>query len=152
MQKQLEWCNEAPFYTLGPLTIDITPSYDHITSAIGANIGALGTVLCYVTPKEHIGLTNWDDVKARVITYKSHPHAQAWDDALTEYAEKHGYGDAEEALKQGMEAMSAEFRAAKKTISGRGHNFTLTLYTLWNKSSLPKLQFIQLVNNSLGSF
>ncbi|KAK7257057.1 hypothetical protein RIF29_30754 [Crotalaria pallida] len=88
MQKQLEWCNKAPFYTLGPLTIDFAPAYDHITSANGAtNIGALGTApLCYVTPKEHLGLPNRDDVKAGVITYKSHPHAQAWDDALTEVA------------------------------------------------------------------
>ncbi|XP_061358063.1 phosphomethylpyrimidine synthase, chloroplastic [Gastrolobium bilobum] len=190
MQKQLEWCNEAPFYTLGPLTTDIAPGYDHITSAIGAaNIGALGTaLLCYVTPKEHLGLPNRDDVKAGVIAYKiaahaadlakSHPHAQAWDDALSKarfefrwmdqfalsldpmtamsfhdetlpsegakvahfcsmcgpkfcsmkitddvrkYAEKHGYGDVEEALQRGMEAMSAEFLAAKKTVSGEQH-------------------------------
>jgi len=190
MQKQLEWCNEAPFYTLGPLTTDIAPGYDHITSAIGAaNIGALGTaLLCYVTPKEHLGLPNQDDVKAGVIAYKiaahaadlakQHPYAQAWDDALSKarfefrwmdqfalsldpmtamsfhdetlpsegakvahfcsmcgpkfcsmkitedvrkYAEKHGYGDVEEALKQGMNAMSAEFLAAKKTISGELH-------------------------------
>ncbi|XP_024634968.1 phosphomethylpyrimidine synthase, chloroplastic isoform X3 [Medicago truncatula] len=191
MQKQLEWCNEAPFYTLGPLTTDIAPGYDHITSAIGAaNIGALGTaLLCYVTPKEHLGLPNRDDVKAGVIAYKiaahaadlakQHPHAQEWDDALSKarfefrwmdqfalsldpmtamsfhdetlpsegakvahfcsmcgpkfcsmkitedvrkYAEKHGYGeDVEEALKQGMNAMSAEFLAAKKTISGEQH-------------------------------
>ncbi|CAN8285455.1 unnamed protein product [Cochlearia groenlandica] len=95
MQKQLEWCSEAPFYTLGPLTTDIAPGYDHITSAIGAaNIGALGTaLLCYVTPKEHLGLPNRDDVKAGVIAYKiaahaadlakQHPYAQAWDDALS---------------------------------------------------------------------
>lgn len=190
MQKQLEWCNEAPFYTLGPLTTDIAPGYDHITSAIGAaNIGALGTaLLCYVTPKEHLGLPNRDDVKAGVIAYKiaahaadlakGHPHAQAWDDALSKarfefrwmdqfalsldpmtamsfhdetlpsdgakvahfcsmcgpkfcsmkitedvrkYAEKHGYGDVEEALQRGMDAMSAEFQAAKKTISGEQH-------------------------------
>ncbi|CAI8596858.1 unnamed protein product [Vicia faba] len=190
MQKQLEWCNEAPFYTLGPLTTDIAPGYDHITSAIGAaNIGALGTaLLCYVTPKEHLGLPNRDDVKAGVIAYKiaahaadlakQHPHAQEWDDALSKarfefrwmdqfalsldpmtamsfhdetlpadgakvahfcsmcgpkfcsmkitedvrkYAEKHGYGDVEEALKEGMNAMSAEFLAAKKTISGEQH-------------------------------
>ena len=88
MEKQLDWCSEAPFYTLGPLTTDIAPGYDHITSAIGAaNIGALGTaLLCYVTPKEHLGLPNRDDVKAGVIAYKiaahaadlakEHPHAQ----------------------------------------------------------------------------
>lgn len=187
MEKQLDWCNEAPFYTLGPLTTDIAPGYDHITSAIGAaNIGALGTaLLCYVTPKEHLGLPNRDDVKAGVIAYKiaahaadlakMHPFAQAWDDALSKarfefrwkdqfalsldpttaqefhdeslpaegakvahfcsmcgpkfcsmkitedvrkYAEEHGYGDAEEAIKHGMDAMSAEFLAAKKTVSG----------------------------------
>lgn len=189
MQKQLEWCNEAPFYTLGPLTTDIAPGYDHITSAIGAaNIGALGTaLLCYVTPKEHLGLPNRDDVKAGVIAYKisahaadlakGHPHAQAWDDALSKarfefrwldqfalsldpmtamsfhdetlpsegakvahfcsmcgpkfcsmkitedvrkYAEEHGYGT-EEAVQRGMDAMSAEFLSAKKTISGEQH-------------------------------
>ncbi|KAF2312588.1 hypothetical protein GH714_035158 [Hevea brasiliensis] len=190
MQKQLEWCNEAPFYTLGPLTTDIAPGYDHITSAIGAaNIGALGTaLLCYVTPKEHLGLPNRDDVKAGVIAYKisahaadlakGHPHAQAWDDALSKarfefrwmdqfalsldpmtamsfhdetlpsegakvahfcsmcgpkfcsmkitedvrkYAEEHGYGSAEEAVQHGMAVMSAEFLAAKKTVSGEQH-------------------------------
>lgn len=190
MQKQLEWCNEAPFYTLGPLTTDIAPGYDHITSAIGAaNIGALGTaLLCYVTPKEHLGLPNRDDVKTGVISYKiaahaadlakGHPHAQAWDDALSKarfefrwldqfalsldpmtatafhdetmpsdgakvahfcsmcgpkfcsmkitedvrkYAEEHGYGSAEEAVQEGMDAMSAEFNAAKKTVSGEQH-------------------------------
>ncbi|CAL9194161.1 unnamed protein product [Musa hybrid cultivar] len=190
MVKQLEWCNEAPFYTLGPLTTDIAPGYDHITSAIGAaNIGALGTaLLCYVTPKEHLGLPNRDDVKAGVISYKiaahaadlakGHQHAQAWDDALSKarfefrwmdqfalsldpmtamafhdetlpsegakvahfcsmcgpkfcsmkitedvrkYAEEHGYGTVEEAMKHGMDAMSAEFLAAKKTVSGEQH-------------------------------
>lgn len=77
MQKQLEWCNEAPFYTLGPLATDVAPGYDHITSAIGAaNIGALGTaLLCYVTPKEHLGLPNRDDVKAGIIAYKIAAHA-----------------------------------------------------------------------------
>lgn len=77
MRKQLEWCHEAPFYTLGPLTTDIAPGYDHITSAIGAaNIGALGTaMLCYVTPKEHLGLPNRDDVKAGIIAYKIAAHA-----------------------------------------------------------------------------
>ncbi len=95
MEKQLEWCDEAPFYTLGPLTTDIAPGYDHITSAIGAAmIGWYGTaMLCYVTPKEHLGLPNKDDVKAGVIAYKiaahaadlakGHPRAQAWDDALS---------------------------------------------------------------------
>jgi phosphomethylpyrimidine synthase len=95
MEKQLEWCAEAPFYTLGPLTTDIAPGYDHITSAIGAAmIGWFGTaMLCYVTPKEHLGLPNRDDVKAGVIAYKiaahaadlakGHPRAQAWDDALS---------------------------------------------------------------------
>lgn len=188
MEKQLDWCNEAPFYTLGPLTTDIAPGYDHITSAIGAaNIGALGTaLLCYVTPKEHLGLPNRDDVKAGVIAYKiaahaadlakQHPFAQKWDDALSKarfefrwrdqfslsldpvtaqafhdetlpaegakvahfcsmcgpkfcsmsitedvrkYAEEHGYGDEPQAaIKHGMDMMSAEFLAAKKTISG----------------------------------
>ena len=95
MEKQLEWCDEAPFYTLGPLTTDIAPGYDHLTSAIGAAmIGWHGTaMLCYVTPKEHLGLPNRDDVKAGVIAYKiaahaadlakGHPRAQAWDDALS---------------------------------------------------------------------
>ena len=71
MEKQLEWCDEAPFYTLGPLTTDIAPGYDHITSAIGAAmIGWYGcAMLCYVTPKEHLGLPNKDDVKTGVITY-----------------------------------------------------------------------------------
>jgi phosphomethylpyrimidine synthase len=78
MRNQLvDWCHEAPFYTLGPLTTDIAPGYDHITSAIGAaNIGALGTaMLCYVTPKEHLGLPNRDDVKAGIIAYKIASHA-----------------------------------------------------------------------------
>ena len=95
MEKQLEWCGEAPFYTLGPLTTDIAPGYDHITSAIGAaQIGWYGTaMLCYVTPKEHLGLPDRHDVKAGVIAYKiaahaadlakGHPRAQAWDDALS---------------------------------------------------------------------
>jgi phosphomethylpyrimidine synthase len=90
-----EWCDEAPFYTLGPLATDIAPAYDHITSAIGAAIIAqAGTaMLCYVTPKEHLGLPDRDDVKTGVITYKiaahsadlakGHPGAQAWDDALS---------------------------------------------------------------------
>ncbi|QPM90432.1 phosphomethylpyrimidine synthase ThiC [Pseudooceanicola algae] len=95
MDKQLEHCHEAPFYTLGPLTTDIAPGYDHITSAIGAAmIGWFGTaMLCYVTPKEHLGLPDRDDVKTGVITYKlaahaadlakGHPGAQLRDDALS---------------------------------------------------------------------
>jgi len=95
MDKQLDWCNEAPFYTLGPLTTDVAPGYDHITSAIGAaTIGAAGTaLLCYVTPKEHLGLPDRDDVKQGVISYKiaAHaadlakgiPNAQRWDDELS---------------------------------------------------------------------
>ncbi len=95
MDKQLECCGEAPFYTLGPLTTDIAPGYDHITSAIGAaQIGWYGcAMLCYVTPKEHLGLPNRDDVKTGVITYKiaahaadlakGHPGAQARDNALS---------------------------------------------------------------------
>ncbi|WP_160718793.1 phosphomethylpyrimidine synthase ThiC [Bacillus sp. USDA818B3_A] len=95
MDKQLEVCKEAPFYTLGPLTTDIAPGYDHITSAIGAAmIGWFGTaMLCYVTPKEHLGLPNRDDVREGVITYKiaahaadlakGHPGAQIRDDALS---------------------------------------------------------------------
>jgi phosphomethylpyrimidine synthase len=77
MQKQLEWCHEAPFYTLGPLTTDIAPGYDHITSGIGAAmIGWYGcAMLCYVTPKEHLGLPNKDDVREGVITYKIAAHA-----------------------------------------------------------------------------
>ncbi|HLI54054.1 MAG TPA: phosphomethylpyrimidine synthase ThiC [Acidimicrobiales bacterium] len=92
---QKEWCHEAPFYTLGPLTTDVAPGYDHITSAIGAAIiGWAGTaMLCYVTPKEHLGLPDREDVKAGVIAYKiaahaadlakGHPGARAWDDALS---------------------------------------------------------------------
>ncbi len=95
MDKQLEACGEAPFYTLGPLTTDIAPGYDHITSGIGAAmIGWYGTaMLCYVTPKEHLGLPDRDDVKTGVITYKiaahaadlakGHPAAQVRDDALS---------------------------------------------------------------------
>ncbi len=77
MEKELQDCFEAPFYTLGPLTMDIAPGYDHITSAIGAaNIGWYGTsMLCYVTPKEHLGLPNKDDVKEGIITYKVAAHA-----------------------------------------------------------------------------
>ena len=95
MEKQLEECGEAPFYTLGPLTTDIAPGYDHITSAIGAaQIGWYGcAMLCYVTPKEHLGLPNQDDVKTGIITYKiaahaadlakGHPGAQVRDNALS---------------------------------------------------------------------
>jgi phosphomethylpyrimidine synthase len=95
MRRQLEWCHEAPFYTLGPLTTDIAPGYDHITSAIGAAmIGWYGTaMLCYVTPKEHLGLPNKKDVKDGVIAYKiaahaadlakGHPGAQYRDNALS---------------------------------------------------------------------
>jgi len=77
MDEQLKHCYDAPFYTLGPLTTDIAPAYDHITSAIGAaQIGWYGTaMLCYVTPKEHLGLPNKDDVRAGVVTYKIAAHA-----------------------------------------------------------------------------
>ncbi len=95
MDRQLTVCHEAPFYTLGPLTTDIAPGYDHITSAIGAAmIGWFGTaMLCYVTPKEHLGLPNKQDVKDGVIAYKiaahaadlakGHPRARQWDDAMS---------------------------------------------------------------------
>lgn len=95
MEKELKDCHEAPFYTLGPLTTDIAPGYDHITSAIGAAmIGWFGTaMLCYVTPKEHLGLPDKDDVKEGIITYKiaahaadlgkGHPTAQIRDNALS---------------------------------------------------------------------
>ena len=95
VEKQMEWCKEAPFYTLGPLTTDIAPGYDHITSAIGAAmIGWYGTaMLCYVTPKEHLGLPNKQDVKDGLIAYKiaahaadlakGHKGAQDWDDAIS---------------------------------------------------------------------
>jgi phosphomethylpyrimidine synthase len=95
MEKELKECFEAPFYTLGPLTTDIAPGYDHITSGIGAAIiGWFGcAMLCYVTPKEHLGLPNKEDVKSGVITYKiaahaadlakGHPGAQARDNALS---------------------------------------------------------------------
>jgi len=95
MDEQLKHCHEAPFYTLGPLTTDVAPGYDHITSAIGAAmIGWFGTaMLCYVTPKEHLGLPDRQDVKDGVIAYKiaahaadlakGHPTARAWDDALS---------------------------------------------------------------------
>ena len=95
MDRQLKACDEAPFYTLGPLTTDVAPGYDHITSAIGAAmIGWFGTaMLCYVTPKEHLGLPDRDDVKAGVMAYriaahaadlaKGHPGARIWDDAMS---------------------------------------------------------------------
>src|ERR1700755_408952 len=95
MDEQLKHCHEAPFYTLGPLTTDVAPGYDHITSAIGAAmIGWFGTaMLCYVTPKEHLGLPDREDVKQGVIAYKiaahaadlakGHPGARQWDDALS---------------------------------------------------------------------
>ena len=95
MRRELSECFEAPFYTLGPLVTDIAPGYDHITSAIGAaQIGWYGTaMLCYVTPKEHLGLPNKDDVKTGIVSYKiaahaadlakGHPAAQARDDALS---------------------------------------------------------------------
>ncbi len=95
MDRQLKTCDEAPFYTLGPLTTDVAPGYDHSTSAIGAAmIGWFGTaMLCYVTPKEHLGLPDRDDVKAGVIAYriaahaadlaKGHPAARIWDDAMS---------------------------------------------------------------------
>lgn len=95
MDLQLEHCHEAPFYTLGPLVTDVAPGYDHITSGIGAAmIGWYGcAMLCYVTPKEHLGLPNRDDVKEGLITYKiaahaadvakGHPGARVRDDALS---------------------------------------------------------------------
>ena len=95
MERQISHCHNAPFYTLGPLVTDIAPGYDHITSAIGAaQIGWLGTaMLCYVTPKEHLGLPNKEDVRVGVITYKiaahaadlakGHPGAQIRDNALS---------------------------------------------------------------------
>jgi phosphomethylpyrimidine synthase len=95
MDLQLEHCDEAPFYTLGPLTTDIAPGYDHITSGIGAAmIGWYGcAMLCYVTPKEHLGLPEKEDVRTGIITYKiaahaadlakGHPGAQIRDNALS---------------------------------------------------------------------
>ncbi len=127
MEKQLELCHEAPFYTLGPLTTDIAPGYDHITSAIGAAmIGWFGTaMLCYVTPKEHLGLPDRDDVKAGVIAYKiaahaadlakGHPSAHKRDDALSrarfEFRWKDQFNlslDPETALKYHDETLPAE--------------------------------------------
>ena len=95
MERQIDKCHEAPFYTLGPLTTDIAPGYDHITSAIGAaQIAWMGTaMICYVTPKEHLALPNLEDVRNGVITYKiaahaadlakGHPGAQVRDDAMS---------------------------------------------------------------------
>jgi phosphomethylpyrimidine synthase len=95
VDKQRELCSDAPFYTLGPLATDVAPGYDHITSAIGAAvIGWMGTaMLCYVTPKEHLGLPDKNDVREGVVAYriaahaadlaKGHPAARAWDDALS---------------------------------------------------------------------
>jgi len=95
VERQMKVCQEAPFYTLGPLVTDIAPGYDHITSAIGAAmIGWFGTaLLCYVTPKEHLGLPDKEDVKQGLIAYriaahaadlaKGHPGAQEWDDELS---------------------------------------------------------------------
>lgn len=127
MDKQLTICQEAPFYTLGPLTTDIAPGYDHITSAIGAAmIGWYGTaMLCYVTPKEHLGLPNKQDVKDGIIAYKiaahaadlakQHPRAQEWDDALSkarfEFRWKDQFHlslDPETALKYHDETLPAE--------------------------------------------
>ena len=95
MERQIKSCHEAPFYTLGPLTTDIAPAYDHITSAIGAaQIAWLGTaMICYVTPKEHLALPNLEDVRSGVIAYKiaahaadlakGHPGAQVRDNAMS---------------------------------------------------------------------
>jgi phosphomethylpyrimidine synthase len=95
VEREIEWCHGAPFYVLGPLVTDVAPGYDHITSAIGAALAGWhgAAMLCYVTPKEHLGLPDRDDVKAGVIAYKiaahaadlakGHPRAQAWDDALS---------------------------------------------------------------------
>jgi phosphomethylpyrimidine synthase len=95
VDREIETCHDAPFYTLGPLTTDVAPGYDHITSAIGAAmIGWYGTaMLCYVTPKEHLGLPDREDVKQGLIAYriaaqaanlaKGHPRAREWDDALS---------------------------------------------------------------------
>src|SRR6202041_1382852 len=96
MDKELQYCHEAPFYVLGPLTTDFAPGYDHITSAIGAAMmGSYGcSMLCYVTPKEHLGLPNKEDVKQGIIAYKiaahaadiakGHPAARSRDDTLSE--------------------------------------------------------------------
>lgn len=127
MDKQLEWCGEAPFYTLGPLVTDIAPGYDHITSAIGAAmIGWFGTsMLCYVTPKEHLGLPDKNDVKEGVITYKlaahaadlakGHPGAQIRDNAMSlarfEFRWKDQFNlalDPQKALKFHDESLPAE--------------------------------------------
>ncbi len=77
VRRQMEWCHEAPFYVLGPVVTDVAPGYDHITSAIGASLAAWygAAMLCYVTPKEHLGLPNLDDVRQGVIAYKIAAHA-----------------------------------------------------------------------------
>jgi phosphomethylpyrimidine synthase len=127
---QLEWCKEAPFYTLGPLTTDIAPGYDHITSAIGAAmIGMFGTaMLCCVTPKEHLGLPDRDDVKAGVIAYKiaahaadlakGHPGAQGWDDAMSiSHDLRSGkYSARADEAEEGMRAKSLEFLASGASV------------------------------------
>jgi len=95
VERQIQECDEAPFYVLGPLVTDVAPGYDHITSAIGATMAAYAgaAMLCYVTPKEHLGLPNCDDVKQGVIAYRiaahaadvarHRPGARDWDDALS---------------------------------------------------------------------
>jgi phosphomethylpyrimidine synthase len=121
VELQMGWCHEAPFYTLGPLTTDIAPAYDHITSAIGAAmIGMHGTaMLCYVTPKEHLGLPDREDVKAGVIAYKiaahaadlakGHPGAQERDDALSKARFDFRWQDQFElSLSQDVRAYAAE--------------------------------------------
>jgi phosphomethylpyrimidine synthase len=142
MDKQLEVCHEAPFYTLGPLTTDIAPGYDHITSAIGAAmIGWLGTaMLCYVTPKEHLGLPNKNDVREGVIAYKiaahaadlakGHPGAQERDNALSKARfefrwrdQFHLSLDPERALEYHDEALPAEGAKTAHFCSMCGPNF-----------------------------
>ncbi|MEW9502563.1 phosphomethylpyrimidine synthase ThiC [Jeotgalibacillus marinus] len=142
MDKQLEVCKEAPFYTLGPLTTDIAPGYDHITSAIGAAmIGWYGTaMLCYVTPKEHLGLPNRDDVREGVITYKiaahaadlakGHPGSQKRDDALSkarfEFRWKDQFNlslDPERAIEYHDETLPAEGAKTAHFCSMCGPNF-----------------------------
>ncbi|VAH95765.1 unnamed protein product [Triticum turgidum subsp. durum] len=142
MEKQLEWCNEAPFYTLGPLTTDIAPGYDHITSAIGAaNIGALGTALSkarfefrwldqFALSLDPVTAMSFHDETlpsdgAKVAHFCSMCGPKFCSMKITEdirkYADEHGYGTVEEAVRQGMSEMSAEFLAARKTISGEQH-------------------------------
>jgi phosphomethylpyrimidine synthase len=140
--RQIEVCDEAPFYTLGPLTTDVAPGYDHITSAIGAaTIGMHGTaMLCYVTPKEHLGLPDRDDVKQGVIAYKiaahaadlakGHPGAQRWDDALSkarfEFRWEDQFNlsmDPETARRYHDEALPAEGAKSAQFCSMCGPNF-----------------------------